>query len=77
MESAIELLNTTSVARDSEMRARGNASPSPASATLEESGRKSKRDAWKAKASGIQAKFGTECLASEANASLSVVAKDI
>ena len=53
------------------MRARENTRRSQASATLEDSGRESKREARKAKASGIQPEFNTICSESEANASLS------
>ena len=64
----------SSMARDSKMRTRENTRRSPASANLEDCGRKSEREARKAKASGIQPKF-TKCWESEANASLSAVAK--
>ena len=55
--------------------ARKNTRRSSASATLEESGRKSKREAREAKASGIHPKFNTKCWESQANASLSAVEK--
>ena len=55
------------------MRARENTRRSPASVTIEESGRASKRETRKAKASGVQPIFNTNVSKSKANASLSLV----